>query len=441
MPNPPDTLADLDLGLEQMLEAQRGQGLLETFVHVLLLPTLVAERDDVALERHLHLARTQLANNRVAVPDLRRVFDQAAALAEQEGLLDTSARLRAEALEQCLALGAEAGETAVALARLGAAGAPVPLGGFALLRPLGQGGAATVWLARHHASRAQVAVKVLHQGVPHTQDLAAEVYAAAGLQHRHVTRELEFGTVGAAIQVPAQTPVHEALRRFLGVHGLAGEPLATWLHRRLGPQEAPGIAALLDAGASQGQLGGLASWLHRSATDRPLVLLLEGAGPDTGPLLQALSRSPIQGPVLAVVIQTPQASPLPGEPLDRIRLGPLPAPVLSQLLGFQLPLQEDLQQALVDRSGGNPAFALALLRELVARDDLVEAPGGFGTRPGTRLEMPQAPNRSPRPPIEATSHLSRPPSAPIRTLNPDWSRRPDIRPRLVRIYPSKGNTP
>lgn len=70
--------------------------------------------------------------------------------------------------------------------------AALSLGPFAVLRPLGRGGMAEVWLGRHEASGAEVAIKVMTaenlRSEVFQRAFAAEAQAVASLDHPHVIR-------------------------------------------------------------------------------------------------------------------------------------------------------------------------------------------------------------------------------------------------------------
>ncbi|MCK6502364.1 protein kinase [Myxococcota bacterium] len=81
--------------------------------------------------------------------------------------------------------------------------AALSLGPFAVLQPLGRGGMAEVWRGRHQASGAEVAIKVMTaenlRSEVFQRAFAAEVQAVASLDHPHVIRLYDVGTVGAEV--------------------------------------------------------------------------------------------------------------------------------------------------------------------------------------------------------------------------------------------------
>src|SRR5579862_339130 len=69
------------------------------------------------------------------------------------------------------------------------------LGNYHLLRVLGRGGFADVYLAEHVLLKTQAAVKVLHAhlAVQDREGFLAEAQTVAQLRHPHIIRVLEFG--------------------------------------------------------------------------------------------------------------------------------------------------------------------------------------------------------------------------------------------------------
>jgi tetratricopeptide (TPR) repeat protein len=109
------------------------------------------------------------------------------------------------------------------------------------------------------------------------------------------------------------------------------------------------------------------------ARRRPVVLFLDDAQHD--PSLQGLAAlaAGLRAPVL-VVVRGAQ----PGPRALRARVGPLGPSEASLLLGQLLPLDIDLERALVDRTGGRPAELRRWVERV--RDDLQLGPRGFRLR-------------------------------------------------------------
>ncbi|MBI5960263.1 MAG: serine/threonine protein kinase, partial [Chloroflexi bacterium] len=74
------------------------------------------------------------------------------------------------------------------------------LGKYTLIRPVGQGGMATVYLARHESDDRPAAAKVLHRELAGDPDFAArfrrEARIIAGLQHPNILQMFDFGEQG-----------------------------------------------------------------------------------------------------------------------------------------------------------------------------------------------------------------------------------------------------
>src|SRR5437879_5455582 len=69
------------------------------------------------------------------------------------------------------------------------------LGNYQLVRLLGQGGFADVYLAEHVYLKTQAAIKVLHGRMSKNdlENFLAEARNVAHLEHPHIVRVLEFG--------------------------------------------------------------------------------------------------------------------------------------------------------------------------------------------------------------------------------------------------------
>jgi serine/threonine protein kinase len=70
------------------------------------------------------------------------------------------------------------------------------IGNYTLLRPLGQGGFATTYLAEHRSSQKRVALKLLHRARANQEEV--ERFQLEGrlllqLRHRHIVRAFDFG--------------------------------------------------------------------------------------------------------------------------------------------------------------------------------------------------------------------------------------------------------
>ncbi|MCK6571222.1 protein kinase [Myxococcota bacterium] len=120
--------------------------------------------------------------------------------------------------------------------------APIPLGAFELLHPLGRGGMGVVWAGRHRIHGAPVAVKVITDASAREPRFRAafrnEVRAVAGLSHRGVVQVHDFGLVDeAAASVAGGRLAVES--PYLVMEALRPDPLAT------APGDFATLAALL----------------------------------------------------------------------------------------------------------------------------------------------------------------------------------------------------
>src|SRR5713226_3749382 len=72
------------------------------------------------------------------------------------------------------------------------------LGNYRLIRLLGQGGFAEVYLGEHIYLETQAAIKVLHTQLPNdgVEQLRLEAKRIAHLEHPHIVRVLDFGVEG-----------------------------------------------------------------------------------------------------------------------------------------------------------------------------------------------------------------------------------------------------
>ena len=142
---------------------------------------------------------------------------------------------------------------------------------FELIRPLGDGGMAKVWLARHLGLQREVALKVLHRRVHERDDLRQrferEAIAIGRLRHPGIVDALDFGELSDG-------------RKFLAMEYVEGETLDAILKRerrlpwevavRVGVQIADALACAHEHGV-----------IHRDL--KPDNLIVRGGDPATGP--------------------------------------------------------------------------------------------------------------------------------------------------------------
>jgi tetratricopeptide (TPR) repeat protein len=195
----------------------------------------------------------------------------------------------------------------------------------------------------------------------------------------------------------------------------AGEGLFTWRVGRLVGREAERDRLWAHLGAVHGDRAGRAVWvqgadgLGRSALlgwlgemarvtgaawvttdldapvpaeDRPRLVLLDDPEPAEAERLiaRAAERAAL------VVVASRAAAPAGTEPLT---LAPLSDAEIRALLDLRLPIDNALATKLSARAGGSPAFAVALLTDLVRRGVLEPGPEGFREAPGAELALPE----------------------------------------------------
>lgn len=117
--------------------------------------------------------------------------------------------------------------------------------------------------------------------------------------------------------------------------------------------------------------------------DRVTLVLVDDAGEDALDVVRALADTPS-----LVVVATREL--LAVDPDELLVLEPLPTFAIAALVDDLLPLERGLALRLAERAGGSPAFAVALLGELLRRDVLDPGPEGFRPRPGTTLVLPES---------------------------------------------------
>ena len=199
------------------------------------------------------------------------------------------------------------------------------------------------------------------------------------------------------------------LRALLGLGGLSSAAAA----RRVGGLSAHpfvGSAALAEDLAGLFQSVPVApdlltgAWLRllsHLSTDRPVVLTLpQGSHPDALSLIQRLldHEFPLGVLVLLPLVPTQkEADPFEGQTLARLRahprvqrlaLLPLSRPETGRLVGSLAVLDEELQEMVVEQSGGNPLYAVQLVGDWIRRGLLEPGGQGFRLRHGARPRLP-----------------------------------------------------
>lgn len=129
---------------------------------------------------------------------------------------------------------------------------------------------------------------------------------------------------------------------------------------------------------------------------RPVVLQVDDAE-RAAPALQLVVRlRDVPELPLLVVLTTQSDDPadpaaaraLAALPHRRIRVDPLPPNRLRELASDLLLVRGPVVDAIVERAGGSPRFVVELLRDWVAREELVWSGDGYEPRESARIELP-----------------------------------------------------
>jgi len=151
----------------------------------------------------------------------------------------------------------------------------------------------------------------------------------------------------------------------------------------------PSLGLNATTASSSEALGVIRRHIGHVASRRPVILVIDDGQRGVDALL--LARSLFRGPplrVLVVCILRDQAL-MPGmhgllssiqELSERLRVDPLPDVDQLSLVRELLGLEGELARRVAKRTQGNPAFAVALVADWIARDQLVRGPGGFRLR-------------------------------------------------------------
>ena len=137
---------------------------------------------------------------------------------------------------------------------------------------------------------------------------------------------------------------------------------------------------------------------------RPVILVIDDAHRSTDALLFArwlLRRREVEPtPVLIVILAQDEALAHHGpsrdlvsqiaqcDGVERLRVDALSDEEQLQLIRELVGLEGELARRVAARTSGNPAFAVALLEDWVARGVLVQASGGFALRDGAVAQLP-----------------------------------------------------
>jgi tRNA A-37 threonylcarbamoyl transferase component Bud32 len=139
------------------------------------------------------------------------------------------------------------------------------LGEFHLLRKLGQGGMADVYLAEQTSLNRQVAIKILHEDLRsddvHLKRFAQEAKAAGGLHHPNIVQVFVIG--------------EEDGTNYIAQEYVQGWNLREYLNRN-GPPDAPTAIAIMRQVASALQAAAQAGIVHRDIKPENILITRKG---------------------------------------------------------------------------------------------------------------------------------------------------------------------
>ena len=218
---------------------------------------------------------------------------------------------------------------------------------------------------------------------------ALEVGAARYLVARHSLEDPPGEGIAAAIRSELRSGRLSPDERRTRLTRLFGNPLgrvaAGWLHPEDEIDPSP-----LPAGERYAAIGAI---LTRMAEDRPVVLHLDdvhASGDSVRLVRYLLSRQRVE-PIPLLMILTAQEEALAervqyarqlekvtlGDDVDTVHLSTLDRPQRVALLDGILGLDLETSAQVLERTGGNPLFAVHLVGEWAARGHLVAGQGGF----------------------------------------------------------------
>jgi eukaryotic-like serine/threonine-protein kinase len=216
--------------------------------------------------------------------------------------------------------------------------------------------------------------------------LGTEGVPAAEVRARVAVVAASFGTVDPADQ---QTLAEIVLDEDLASRGPA-------------PRDASRRAR--GAAGTPERIAALSRHLCSVGARRPVILVIDEAHRGTDALLFArwlLRRREVEPtPVLLVIVAQEEglarhrpardllAEIIDLDGVDRVRVDPLSDDEQIQLIRELVGLEGELARRVAARTGGNPAFAVALLEDWVARGILEQAEGGFRLREGAEAALP-----------------------------------------------------
>jgi len=175
--------------------------------------------------------------------------------------------------------------------------------------------------------------------------------------------------------------------------------------RPASPRERTGEERVVQFSKPRERFGVIERALRRATGRRPAILLLDDThwGLDALAFVQFLLTSQVQHPSPILVLMTVQTEALVHRPMVQgflqnlgevpnvfsMHLPPLTESEIRTLVGSILLLDKGLSEQVVHRSGGNPMFAVELVRDWAHRDVLVSTPTGFKARAGEHFKLPE----------------------------------------------------
>ncbi|MCA9491896.1 MAG: AAA family ATPase, partial [Myxococcales bacterium] len=281
---------------------------------------------------------------------------------------------------------------------------------FGLRQPIFTGREAErdlVWEALLKVTRDQRAHGVVLLGAPGTgktrlatwiAERAAEVGAASVLSARFSGED-------------ADGALRDMLLRRFAAQGLEGEELVTHVQSalddlRVTNEDLRAQAVALLRGK---QLQGASRYvvirllLEALSQERPVVLVLDDvhAGLDGVRFARHLQNAQAIRPFPVLMLLcgrsdalddnpvAPELSALEADPrVERIEVGPLPREPFMELVQDLLGLEPELARVVVDRTAGNPQFAIQVVGDWIHRHLLEPGPEGFTLAPGAPAMLP-----------------------------------------------------
>ncbi len=207
----------------------------------------------------------------------------------------------------------------------------------------------------------------------------------------------------------ADQPLHRMLLRHFGAVGLEGEALARHLNQAFddlgitNPDMRRQAMALLAGRNLQGasRYAVIRLLLEAVSRERPVIVIFDDvhAGLDGLRFARHLHNAQVVRPFPALLFlvvgeRTPEEvrreleALRSGSRVHELEVEPLPREPFRQLVEDLIGLEPDLAAQVVDRTAGNPLFAIQLVGDWVERDQLELGSQGFRLKRGVRAALP-----------------------------------------------------